>query len=369
MLRRIWAITQKEFIQMFRDRRTFLGLLIGPMVELILFGAAIHTDIRHIPMVVADQSMSQASRLYLTAFVDSQSFDIVASVSGQADLLRAIDGGQASLGMLIPPDFAMRTVRGDATVLMLVDGSTSFTSTIAYNTANAISQQYAVSLISSPTQHVDSPLTTHIQILYNPDLKDLWLITPGFIAMLLQAIAGNMTALAIVRERERGTIEALLVTPIRPFELMLAKMIPNLLLAFASALLLLLDGSLILGVPFRGSFLLFSALSMIAIGCGLGLGLMISSAVQTQNQAWQLNSLVNMTGMFLGGLLYPTYALPSILRALSYIIPMSYFIPILRGISLKGVGLADLWLQALPLTLLLGVTLFIASRLFRQRLD
>jgi len=369
MLQRIWAITQKEFIQMGRDRRTFLGLLIGPLVELIVFGAAIHTDIKHIPMVVADQSQSTLSRSYLNAFVDSQSFDIVGTVSGQADVLHAIDSGQASLGMVIPPDFTAQSAHGTATVLMLVDGSTSFTSQVAYNTANAISEQYAVSLLSSPAQSVGSPLTTHIQILYNPDLIDLWLITPGFIAMLLQAIAGNMTGLAIVRERERGTIEALLVTPIRPFELMVAKMIPNLVLAFASALLLLLDASLILGVPFRGNLLLFLALSVIAVGCGLALGLLISSAVQTQNQAWQLNSLVNMTGMFLGGLLYPTYALPALLRVMSYIIPMSYFIPIVRGIALKGIGLADLWAQVVPLTRLLAAILFVASRVFRQRLD
>lgn len=369
MLRRIWAITQKEFIQMRRDRQTFIALLIGPLVELILFGAAVHTDIKHIPMVVADQSMTAASRSYLGAFVDSQSFDIVGTVSGQAEVLHAIDGGQASLGMVIPPDFATQSARGEATVLMLVDGSTSFTSQIAYNTANAISEQYAVQLLGNPVQAVNSSLTAHIQILYNPDLVDLWLITPGFIAMLLQAIAGNMTGLAIVRERERGTIEALLVTPIRPFELMLAKMIPNLVLAFASSLLLLLDASLVLGVPFRGNLLLFLALSALAVGCGLALGLLVSSAVQTQNQAWQLNSLVNMTGMFLGGLLYPTYALPSLLRAVSYIIPMSYFIPIVRGIALKGIGLADLWTEVLPLALLLAGMLFIAARVFRQRLD
>src|SRR5258706_6331769 len=369
MWRRIWGVTQKEFIQMFRDRRTVIALLVGPIVELILFGAAIHTDIKHIPMVVADQSMSVSSQLYLNAFTDSGAFDVVSTVSGQADLLHAIDSGKASLGLLIPPDFAEQSARGNAKVLMLVDGSTSFTSQIAYNTANAISQQYAVSLISSPVQQLSSPITAHVQILYNPDLKDLWLITPGFIAMLLQAIAGNMTALAIVRERERGTIEALLVTPIRPLELMLARMIPSLVLAFASALLLLLDGTLVLGVPFRGSLLLFSVLAIITVGCGLGLGLMISSAVQTQNQAWQLNSLVNMSGMFLGGLLYPTFALPSVLRVLSYIFPMTYFIPILRGISLKGIGFEDIWLQALPLVVLLAASLVIAARLFRQSLD
>lgn len=365
MVRRLWALIQKELIQLVRDRRTLIALLIGPAIELILFAAAIHTDVRHIPMVVADQSHSTASRSYLQAFVDSKDFDVVAAVPNQAGAMRAIDSGQASLGIVIPPDFATRVDQGDAQVLMLVDGSSSFTSQSAYRAANAISQQYAIRL----TRQLASPLSAHLQILYNPDLHDTWFITPAFLAMLLYALAQNLTSLAIVRERERGTIEALLVTPVRPFELVLAKMIPSLLVSFASAALLLVVSTLILGVPFRGSLVLFAALSLIGIGCGLGLGLVVSSAAQTQNQSQQLVSLLNITGMFLAGVFFPTYALPLVLRALGYLFPMTYFIPIVRGMALKGVGLQEVGGQALALVVLLGATLLVATRLFRPNLD
>src|SRR5512136_322693 len=249
MLRRIWALTQKEFIQWIRDRRTIIAILIAPSLELLLFSAAIHTQVKHIPMVVADYSLSAASRSYLDAFVVTHDFDIVAVVPSQADVVRAIDSGQANLGVVIPPDFATQVARGGATVLMLVDGSSSFTSQSAFSTAEAISQQYAVSLI----QQQSSPLTAHIQILYNPDLKDTWFITPAFIAFLMQGLTMGLTSLAVVREREMGTIEAILVTPIRPFELMLAKAIPSLFIAFSSGLMLLGISALVLGVPFRGS--------------------------------------------------------------------------------------------------------------------
>lgn len=369
MFRRIQALVQKEFIQLLRDRRTLIALLIGPAIELLLFSAAIHTDVKHIPLVVADQSMSAASRAYLNAFTASDSFDVVAVITRPADVLKAIDNGQASIGLIIPPDFARRVEQGDANVLILVDGSSSFTSQSAYRAADAISQQYAASLLSSSTSTATTPLTPHIQILYNPDLKDTWFITPAFIAMLLFALAEALTSLAIVRERERGTIEALLVTPVRPFELMLAKMVPSLLITFASTVLLLLVGSLLLGVPFRGNLLLFGALALINMGCGLGLGLVISSAAQTQNQAQQLHALVSITGMFLAGVLFPTYAMPVMLRTLGYIFPTTYFIPIFRGMALKGIGFDALWPQTLALLALLVTTLWVSTRLFRQSLD
>ena len=365
MLRRLSALIQKEIIQILGDRRTFIALMIGPALELILFTAAIHTNVQHIAMVVADQSMSAASRSYLNAFTGTQSFDIVATVARQADVLRDLDSGQASIGLVIPPDFAAQIARGDANVLMLVDGSTSFTSQSAFNAANAISQQYAASLVAPQ----GSPLSTQIQILYNPDLKDAWFITPAFIAMLLYALAEALTAMSIVRERERGTIEALLVTPVRPFELMLAKMLPNLLIAFAGGISLLVVGTLILGVPFRGNLPIFFALALLGAGCGLGLGLMISSVTQTQNQSQQLHSMVQLVGMFLGGVLFPTASLPLLLRGLSYIFPTVYFIPILRGMALKGIGLDYLWPQALMLVILFAATLLIAARLFKRSLD
>ncbi len=365
MLRRTWAITQKEFTQLWRFPLVLIGLTLGPALELILFAAAIHTDVRHIPMVVADQSLSASSRSYLTAFTASGDFEIVGSVPDQAGVVRAIDSGQASIGLVIPVDFAARLEQKDAQVLMLVDGSNSFVTQSADTSAAAISQQYAVGLLHQQI----SPLSAHIQILYNPDLQDLWFLVPGFGAFLLYGIALKLTAFAIVRERELGTIEALLVTPIRPIELMLAKMIPNLVIAVLDLILTFSLGILIFGVPFRGSLLLFSALaSLFAIG-SLGLGLAISSISQSQVQANQLASLTNIAVMFLSGFLFPVYALPWLLRMLGYMMPMTFFMPIVNGIIVKGVGLSDLWVPVLSLTALTIVIFFIGARSFRQNLD
>lgn len=365
MLRRIWAMTQKELIQMVRDPAILVLLLIMPLAQLTLFSVAINTDIKHIPMVVADQSMSAASRTYINALVHSDYFDIVTSAAGQADVVAAIDSGRASLGILIPPDFATQVKARQAQVLILIDGSDSYTTNTAYSTANAISQSYAISLIRQTV----TPLSLSVRILYNPDLSQLWFIVPGLLAMLGQAITINLTALAVVREREVGTIEALLVTPIRPFELMLGKTLPNLVIAFTNTSSILLVATQIFGVPFQGSLMLFFGLSLIFALAGLGLGLVISVAAQSQMQAQQLGMMLNFVGMFLAGFLFPAYALPLPLRILGYIFPMTYFLPILRGIYTKGVGLAVIWPQVLASVALLVIILITASRIFRESLD
>jgi ABC-2 type transport system permease protein len=365
MLLRIWALIQKESIQLLRMPIVYVGLTLGPALELILFAAAIHTDIKHIPMVVADQSLSAVSQSYLIGFANSDSFDIVATVPDQSGVKQAIDSGLAEIGIVIPPDFAEKVPLDDAKVLILVDGSNSFVTQSAYSSAAAISQEYAISL----THRQLNVLSSHIQILYNPDLNDLWFLVPGMCAFLLYGIALKLTAFAIVREREAGTIEALLVTPIRPIELMIGKMVPNLGLAFLDLAFTFILGTVMFGVPFRGSLLLFSALALLfAIG-SLGLGLAISSVSQTQVQANQLASLTNIAVMFVSGFLFPAYSLPVVLRLLGYVMPMTFFMTITSGIMIKGVGLGDLWTPALSLTILTIVIFFIGARLFRQNLD
>ncbi len=370
MVRRIWALTQKETIQLLRMPIVYIGLTIGPIAELILFAAAIRTDVQHIPMVVADQSMSTDSQQYLDAFTQSQYFDIVAAVPDEKGIVAAIDRGRASIGILIPPDFAVKVQQGGAKVLVLVDGSNSFVTQAASADAAAISQQYAISLI--PSVAAGGPvggLNAHFQILYNPDLQELWFLVPAFGAFLLYGIALKMTAFAIVREREAGTIEALLVTPLRPIELMLGKMIPNLGIAILDVAFSFGLGILIFGVPFRGSLLLFSILAaLFAIG-SLGLGLAISSVSQSQVQAQQLATLMNIAVMFVSGFMFPTYGLPWLLRAMGYAMPMTFFMPIANGIITKGVGLSDLWTPVASLCLLTVVIFYIGARLFRQRLD
>jgi ABC-2 type transport system permease protein len=365
MLRRIRAITQKEFIQLLRDPVLVIILLIMPLLQLSLFASAIHTDIKHIPMAVADQSLSQESQSYINALVDSDYFDVTETDSSQEELMNAIDSGRVYLGILIPPDFAAQVKQRQANVLMLVDGSDSYISNTAYSTANAISQSYAVSLIKLPV----TPLNLSIQILYNPDVNQLWFIVPGLLAALLQGITMNLTALAVVREREAGTIEALLVTPIRPVELMIGKTIPFLVVAFANSTSILTFAITIFKVPFQGNILLFFLLALIFAFTGLGLGLAISAGSNTQMQAQQLGMMFNFIGMFLAGFLFPAYALPLVLKIISKIFPMTYFLPIVRGIYTKGVGISALWGQVGAACLLLVVILFLATRLFRESLD
>jgi len=213
------------------------------------------------------------------------------------------------------------------------------------------------------------PFTAHIRILYNPDLKDLWFFVPGMIAMLLQIQTIILTALAVVREREAGTIEQVLVTPIRPVELMLGKTLPYLLLAIINLVTIILLSTVGFGVPFRGDFVLFFWLVLLYIISGLGLGLLISSISQNQQQAQQLAMMTMLLGLIISGFVFPHYSMPIVLRGISYIFPLTAFIPIARGIFMKGVGLPFLTNQVLFLIVYDVVILVIAARLFKQTLD
>jgi ABC-2 type transport system permease protein len=365
MFRRIWAITQKEFIQLIRYRALLVTLVMGPLLELILFAVAIHTDVKHIPMVVADQSLSVASRSYLNTFTDSGSFDIVATTPDQAGVIHAIDSGQANIGLVIPPDFSSRIQQKDASVLMLVDGSNSYVTQSASSSAAAISQQYAVRLARQQA----GPLNVHIQVLYNPDLEDLWHVVPAFGAFLLYGLTLKLTAFVIVREREVGTIEALLVTPVRPIELMLGKTIPNLCVGIVNAATILPVGVWMFRVPFRGSLILFAVLSILFAVSSLGLGMAISAISQTQIQANQVATLVNLAAIFLSGFMFPAYALPAFLRAAGYVLPLTFFMPIVNGIFIKGVGLDALWIPVLSLAALTVAIFIVGALAFRQKLD
>jgi ABC-2 type transport system permease protein len=377
MLRRIWAITQKEFVMTFRDRGTLLLILFMPLIQLVLFAYAIHMDVKHVPMVVADQSLDEASRSYIDDLVQSSYFDVALSVPDQKSVVEAIDRGEAKLGVVIPPDFASDVDQHKASVLFLVDGSDPFTTQSAYNAANLIAQEHTIQLVLNNLSNLgqDSsslslvPLNANIHILYNPDLKDLWFLVPGMIAMLLQTQTIILTAAAVVREREVGTIEQVLVTPIRPIELMLGKTLPNLIIAIINLFSIVITGTLGFGVPFQGDFLLFFCLVLLYIFSGLGLGLLISAISQNQRQAQQLAMMSMLLGLLISGFVFPHYSMPVILQWISYIFPLTAFIPVSRGIFMKGIGLPFLTNQVLFLILYDVVVLFFAARLFRQTLD
>lgn len=374
MWKRIWAITQKEFIHTLRDRSTLGLLLTLPLLQLFLFGFAIDINISHIPMAVADQSLDSASYAFVAAMQNSGYFDVTMVVNSEAEATRVIDAGEAQVALIIPTDFAALVARGEAQALMLIDGSDLFTTMAAFNVATVIAQTHASELVMERVARSGLPITgalpldTRVRILYNPDQIQIWLVIPSMTAMLLQTASVAMTALAVVREREAGTMEQLLVTPIRPLELMLGKMAPNLVIAMINMLTVVAAGVTIFGVPFRGSFWLFFMLSLLYVFSGLWLGLFISTISKNLKQAQQLITMIIMIGTVLGGFLFPRHSMPQLLQWAGNLFPMTFFIPIARGIVTKGVGLDSLWSHVIALGLYSLGMMILAARLFRQRL-
>ncbi len=375
MFRRILAVIQKEFIQTFRDRSTLVMVLAIPVLQLFLFGYAVDVNVEHIPTVVADQSLDADSLAYVNALINSKYFDVVEYVASQAEVIAAIDAGWAQAGIVIPPDFSARVEQRQAQVLFLVDGSDLFTVQSGYNMASAISQSYAAEVMlekitrSGLPIKAGLPISARTRILYNPDLLQVWFVIPNIVAMVMQTQTIALTAAAVVRERESGTIEQLLVTPIRPTELLLGKIVPNILIAMMNILMVLGLGVYLFGVPFQGDFWLFLGLSFIYVFSGLGLGLLISTIAGNQHQVQQLVMLVIFLGVVLGGFMFPRSTMPPVLYYLGYFFPLSYFIPIARGIITKGVGVELLWGSVIGLIVFSVVIMVISSRAFRQGLE
>lgn len=377
MLRRIWAVMQKEFIQTLRDRRTLVIQLCLPIIQLFILGYAIRMNVEHVPTVVSDQSLDAASRAYVDAMEASGYFDVTAHVPNQAEVIRAIDEGRAQAGIVIPPGFSANVERGQAQALLLVDGSDVFTSQTAYNAINAIAQAHSTKVLVDRLERSGRlspdasllPLEARVRILYNPNLDDLWFLIPGMAAMLLQTQAISLTAAAVVREREAGTIEQLLVTPILPWELMLGKVVPNIVIALINMLTLVGVGVFWFGVPFQGDFWLFFWLAFMYVFSGLGLGLLISTVSQNQKQTQQLAMLMMLLGLVLGGFMFPRYLMPRAIRIVGNLFPLTYFVPIARGIITKGIGIEFLWEQVAALFAYVVVIMVVAARAFRRGLD
>ena len=371
---RIRAIMRREMIERLRDRRT-LALILGiPLLQLMLFGYAVHLTAYHLPTVVADMSLDEHSRGFIEALRASSYFDVEQYVATEDDVLFAIDAGTAKAGVIIPPNFAADIERGQAQALVVLDGSDSFSVQSGYSAAVAIGQAYALDVavrkIDRLGEHLNTqPITASTRVLYNPNRDDLVFIMPGLIAMLLQVLAVNMTAQSLVREHELGTVEQIMVTPVRPLELVIGKLTPNILFVVIDQLMITLIGVFWFGVPFRGNPWLLVGLSFLFVCAGLGLGLVISSVARTQKEAEQLTALLMLLSLLLTGYIYPRSPMPPVVRALGNLIPLTFFIRITRGIIIKGVGIAYLWDDVLALLAYLIVVMAMAAVTFKKRLD
>jgi ABC-2 type transport system permease protein len=379
-LKRILAFTQKETIQIVRDWRTLVMILAMPIVMMFFFAYAVNLLIDHMHTAVADMSKDVESRGFIEALELSGYFDAKMYLEDEGAVVRAIDEEMVKVGVVIPPDFAGQVERGTAQVLIIFDGSESLTVQTGYSAASAIAQARSVELLMQKAGQVGQsmsllggaavlPISASTRVLYNPDLDGLIFMVPGIAAVLLQVLTVAQVAMAVVRERELGTLEQLLVTPVRPIELIISKVVPNIFLTVVDTVIIVLVGVYWFDVPFQGSPWLFAWLSLLFIVSGLGLGLLISTVTQTQEQAQQLTAVLVMLTAMLTGMFYPRATMPPVVQAVGDLIPATYFTRIARGIITKGVGLSFMWRDVIVLAIYGAVVMGFAAVTFRKRLD
>lgn len=362
LFRGLVPVCRKEFLHILRDPGTLVFALMLPILQLLLFGFAVDTNVRQIPTAVLDESQTQESRRLLEKFSGSDVFALRTYVTSPDGLYEAIRAGKVRAGIRIPFDYARRLQDGTgATVLVLVDGSDSTVAGQAMSTATGVAlQESLVRVLPDGTL----PIEVRPSVLYNPATRSANFFVPGLVAILLQVMTILLIALSLVRERERGTLEQLTMTPVAPLGLMVGKMIPYGALAFAELCAILTLMRVVFLVPIHGNPLLLLALSVPFLLTVLGLGLVISTRAHTQAEAFQLSMGTILPSVFLSGYIFLIENMPPLFRGISQLIPATYYIQILRGIILRGADLGQLWQQALVLTLMGCAAILLAARLF-----
>ena len=375
-LTRLLALMRKETLQIVRDRRTLALVFIMPIMQLLLLGYAATSDVRNIPLAVLDQDKSPASRTLLDSFRTADYFREAFDVNSENELRSLIDSGRARTGLIIPPDYSSRLAAGQpAQVAFIIDGSDPTIAGTALAAATLIGQARATALtverLAARGMAIAAApaIEVRARVWYNPDLISAYYMIPALVGLILQFLTVILTATAIVRERERGTIEQLIVTPLTAAELIVGKLAPYVVIAFIDTLLILAGGVLLFGVPINGSLPLLLLLSGLFLISNLGVGLLISTATSTQQEAIIMAIFYNLPSMFLSGFIYPVAAMPRVLQFISYAIPLRYFLIVVRGIVLKAVGVPELWPEVIALTIFAVAVITAASARFQKRLD
>ena len=363
-----WAMLKKEFIQMRRDRGT-LGMMIGiPAIQLILFGYAIQTEVRHLPTVVLDEAHSPESRRFIHAVINTGNFDLAGMVEGREQLGEEIASGRARAGIVIPPDFERDIRRGKSgQAQIVVDASDPLASNSAISGASLAGAMRSQALAAA--RGGTGAVEVRVRPWYNPTVRSAVYIVPGIIGVLLSITMIVVASIALVRERERGTMEQLVVTPISKTSLMLGKILPFLAVGYIQISVVLVLGRLLFDVPIRGSVGELYLVAFPFILASLGVGLFVSTLVSTQAQAMQLGFLFLLPNILLSGFMFPREAMPAAAQWIGAALPLTYFLKLLRGILLKGVGLELLWREALGLVGFSLLLLAVSVRRFRKSVE
>lgn len=363
--RRIASVARKEYLHMLRDPGTLFFALAIPVLELFMLGYAIDTNVRHIRTVVYDAAQTQESRALLRAFENSDDFDVVEMVHRDEDMHQRIVAGKAHVAIKIPEDYSRRLQAGQtAQVLVLVDGSESSVASTALNVSNAIALQESLKLALGDRS---LPIESRPRVLFNPDTRSANFFIPGLMVFLCQMMASMLTANAIVREKENGTLEQLFMTPVRPGELMLGKLVPYLVLSFVQFLTIATLMQVVFQVPVAGSFPLLLAINLPFVVAALGIGLLISAQSNTREEAGQKVMGSVLPAVFLSGYIFPVESMPPVLLPISYLIPTTWMIDAARGVILRGAGVRELWVNAVVLIAIATVVITLAALKFKKR--
>ena len=374
-MRNILHIIRKEFLQLRQDRKMFGISFIAPVVQLIILGYAATFDVSAIPTVVCDFDNSPSSRGLVQSFTSTEYFSVVGYFDKTSAIDNQLDDGHASIALVIPRGFEKKIGAGQSAPLQIIaDGTETSTAGIGLSYASIIVSQYSQnilleSLMKRGSVTMPARVSAEFRVWYNPELKSRNFMVPGVLGLLLMVMTMLLTSLAIVKEKELGTLEQLVVTPIKPYELIIGKLAPFFLIGVIDVILVVFFASLIFSLPVKGGVLLLLFLSLIFLMTTLGLGLFISTISRTQQQAMMTAIFFFMLPMmFFSGFVFPIDNMPSIIQYVSYIIPLRYYFVIVRGLFLKGVGMSILWPQALALLIFGGVILSMSVMRFQKKL-
>jgi len=375
MVGRTLAITRKEFLHIIRDPRTLAVMFLIPIVQLVLMGYTVTTDIEHLATAVLDGDETPASRELISSYRASGYFaiDDLHFVGNQEELGRLVDSGEVRAGLVIPAGFGQELAAGrKAQVGFVIDGSDPSVANTVFAASQAVGQTKSLELglRALGVDELPGPqIEVRPRVWYNPELKSANFMIPGLMGIILQFLATLLTALSVVRESELGTLEQLIVTPIRPIELIVGKVIPYVAVAFFALIEVLVIGVLWFGVPIHGSVALLLVLAALFLMTSLSMGLLVSTVAHTQQEAMLLSWFILLPTIFLSGFFFPLEAMPRVLQALSYIVPLRYLLIIMRGIVLKGVGIDLLVEEVVALALFGSIILILAAVRFRKRLE
>lgn len=371
---RLASIMRKEISQLLRDRRTLGFILMLPIIQLVLFGY-LSSEVRYLPTAVWDQSNTAESRVLIQALENTRYFAVHYHARNLREIERRLDGGRSKIGLVIPPDYGRRVrVGAPVQVLAVVDASDATSARVVLSVASAVgaslSQDLAIRTLARRGQR---PLAQAVEVRtrawYNPDLRSQVFVVPGVLGLIMQFTTTFLTVGTIVRERELGTFEQIVVTPIRPAELMLGKIIPLIGLAYINLTFILLLSWIWFGVVVKGSILLLYALTLTFFFSTMGIGTLISTVSKNFNQAFQLAQLTLLPSILISGFLFPREALPRVLQVIGLGVPLTHFVTVIRGIIIKGVGIEYLWPQILTLVALGLVVFTLAIVRFQKKID